>query len=275
MVSGKPDALKVAQLCLPASDGGKTGKTGGPRRQRDRSSLIFLATREVDFYVADMKSAARRYAAIAIMFILLGFRGSSAQAIQVDVEEFKRLAGEVADLRDANAAHQRRITQMQKEIESLRDALRESNERATSKMGDFTTREDLKKIAEKIQEVDQRREADRKLILEEFEKLGKTLAQPVERPDRGNSRKHSRDNEKKEPNSDAIAEKPIEGTFYPYKVKDGERLADIIKAYNTALKEKGLPSINIEQVRAANPKVNINRIFVGQEILLPVPEKKK
>ena len=222
-----------------------------------------LATLGPHFYVAFMKLAAR-------FLLFLALLSPSASYSQVDAEDFKRLAGEMADLREANSSHLRRITQMQKEIESLRDALRESHERATSKMGDFATREDLKKIVESIKDVDQKRESDRKLILEEFEKLGKSLAQPVERGNNG-GRKTTKE---KEPEKEAPAQ-PIEGTFLPYKVKEGQRLADIVKEYNAALKEQGRPSIGFEQIKRANPKININRILVGQEILLPVPEKKK
>jgi TolA-binding protein len=215
-----------------------------------------------------MNLAARWFIAFVLMALVSRTGFSQAELI----EEVKRLAGEVADLRDANATQTRRITQMQKEIDSLREALRESHDRATSKMGDFATREDLKKIIESIRDVDQKRESDRKLILEEFEKLGRTLAQPAERRS-SNSRRNSQEKEKeKEPEETAA----IEGTFLPYKVKDGQRLSDIIKEYNGALKEQGRPSVNLDQVRRANPKIkNINNIFVGQEILLPVPEKKK
>jgi hypothetical protein len=86
----------------------------------------------------------------------------------------------VADLREANTAQNRRMSQMQKEIDSLREALRESHEKSVTKMGDFATREDLKKIMDNVREVDQRRESDKKVILEEFEKLGRTLSQPIE-----------------------------------------------------------------------------------------------
>jgi LysM repeat protein len=212
-----------------------------------------------------------------ILILLLAFSfypRPSAEAVPVEVEELRRVNGELADIRDANVAYQRRLSQMQKEIESLRDALREVNERTTTKLADFTTREDLKKIAEKIEEVDQRREADRKLILEEFEKLGRSLAQPVERPERSSSRKRDREREK-EPEPEAAPEKPIEGTFYPYKVQSGQVLSDIISAFNKQLREEGRPTISMSQVKRANPKLNPDLIRVGDEILLPVPDKKK
>jgi biotin carboxyl carrier protein len=225
-----------------------------------------------------MNFAALRTAAWIALLCLAPCSKVFGQAGQVDLEDFKRLTGEVADLRDANLAQQRRMSQMQKEIDALREALRESNERGTAKMGEFTTRDDLKKMADKIQEVDQRREADRKLILEQFEQLGKTLAQPAEKPERPNRRRDKETKEPKErgnPTNEAGTTQPIEGTFYPYKVQDGQRLRDIVIAFNAKLKEEGRPPITMSQVKKANPKMNPDRILVGQEILLPVPDKKK
>jgi TolA-binding protein len=220
---------------------------------------------EEHFYVAVMTFALRVFLVTLACFPFAPASFGQAELI----EEVKRLAGEVADLRDANATQTRRITQMQKEIDSLREALRDSHERSMSKLGDYATREDLKKIVENIREVDQKRDSDRRLILEEFEKLGRTLSQPVERP---NNRRNATSAREKESEKEAA---PIEGTFLPYKVKDGQRLSDILKEYNTALKEQGIPPVTLEQVKRANPKLNVNRILVGQEILLPVPEKKK
>ncbi len=210
---------------------------------------------------------------LAALFVRLPVRSSAQSEL---LEEVKRLQGEVADLRDAGAAQNRRITQMQKEIESLREAVRESRERATAKMGDFATREDLKRIMESIRDVDQKRESDRKLILGEFEKLGKTLSQPqpAERTEHASSRKQSH-REKEKPKESEKEAAPVEERVLPYKVKDGQRLADIIKEYNGELKKQGLPPVSLEQVKRANPKMNINRILTGQEILLPVPDKKK
>ena len=214
-----------------------------------------------------MSFAVRSFLVLSLV-LPLGFSRTYAQAELV--EEVKRLAGEVADLRDANASQNRRITQMQKDMEGLREALRDSHERSITKLGDFATREDLKKIVDNIRDVDSRRESDRKVILEEFEKLGRTLKEPSERT--GSSTRRATKDKEKEVEKDPA---PIEGTFLPYKVKDGQRLSDILKEYNGALKEQGRPAVSIDQVKRANPKMNINRILVGQEILLPVPEKKK
>lgn len=205
-------------------------------------------------------------AAVSLCWLCLGSQVQGpAQAATVEVEEMKRLAGEVEDLREANAASLRKIAQLQTQVDSLRTALREATERNTTRMGDFVTREDLKKLAEKMQEVDQKRESDKSLILEELKKLGQTLAtpapatkpkhKPVELPDK--------------------TPEAREMTGYPHKVQNGESLSQIVAAYNAAFKEKGKKPITLDMVKKANPKININNIYVGQEILIPEPSDKK
>jgi septal ring factor EnvC (AmiA/AmiB activator) len=189
-----------------------------------------------------------------------------AQGLQVDLEEFRRLQGEVADLRDAKTADQKRISELNRKVEQLQTALRESNERTTIKLGDAITREDLKKIVDRIAEVDQSRENDKKVILEQFDKLTKIVAQPS-LADRA-SRSRPRDTEKEKETEQ------IEGTFIEHKVKDGDTLGEILEDFNAALKNEGRPSVSLSQVKKANPKVNLNRIRVGETILLPVPDKK-
>jgi hypothetical protein len=200
------------------------------------------------------------------------------QALQVDMEEFKRLAGEVADLKEANAAQQRRVRELQNQVDSLRAALRESNERSTTKLADFATREDLKKIVDSIREVDEKREKDNKLVLEQISQLGKTLATPVppitdtgKRPKR---RTEESSRETKESNDDTPAA-PIEGEFYEYTVQKNDIFSKIVSDWNSTLKEKGRKTVSYDDVKRANPKLNPNRIFEGQKILLPLPSDKK
>src|SRR5262249_12776231 len=84
-----------------------------------------------------------------------------ADTIQVDAEEFKRLVGDVADLRDANTALQRRVAQLESKADALQTALREANERSVEKFGSVANRDDLVKMSDKIRQLDQNREADR------------------------------------------------------------------------------------------------------------------
>ena len=195
-----------------------------------------------------------------------------AQGLQVDVEEFKRLQGEVADLRDANVAYQKRISELTRRIEKLQEDVREAHDRSTMKMGDLVTREELKKVIDRIAEVDEKREADRKIILEQFDKLEKALtsgASGSRSVNRGNTRERERETEK-EPKPEII-----EGKFLEYIVQKDESFSVILDRYNRQLKEEGLPTIRRADVEKVNPNLNPNRIFTGQMIRLPVPDKKK
>lgn len=200
-------------------------------------------------------------AATLLLFALLcSAPQGRAQGLQVDLEEFRRLQGEVADLRDAKTADQKRIAELSRKVEQLQSALRSAEERTTLKLGDAITRDDLKKIIDRIAEVDDRRENDKKVILEQFEKVTKIVAQPS----LGTKRTPAKEKEVEQ----------IEGTFIEHKVKDGDTFGQILQDFNVALKNEGRPTVTFSQVKKVNPKLDLNRIHVGQTILLPVPDKK-
>src|SRR5688572_18383267 len=180
---------------------------------------------------------------------------ASAQGLQVDLEEFKRLQGEVADLRDANVAYQKRITELTRRIEKMQEDVRESHDRSTMKMGDLATREELKKIIDRIADVDEKRESDRKLILDEIDKLGKTLSMPSLSTSRSGSTKNNNREREREPARDTKPE-IIEGKFIDYKVNADETFGGILENYNAHLKSQGLPTIRRADVTKVNPNLN-------------------
>ena len=55
---------------------------------------------------------------------------------------------------------------------------------------------------------------------------------------------------------------------YKYAVQPGDFVSTIVKAYN----EKGI-KVTVEQILKANPKLDPNRMRIGQEIIIPAPEK--
>ena len=159
-----------------------------------------------------------RFVSITVL-LLLSIKRPLADTIQVDAEEFKRLVGDVADLRDANTALQRRFAQLESRNEALQNALRESNERSIEKFGAVASRDDLSRMADKLREIDQKREADRKLILEQLEKLAATLSASAEI----SGPKGSKKSDAKEP-SLLASSKPIEGNFITYEIQPGDML---------------------------------------------------
>jgi TolA-binding protein len=226
----------------------------------------------------------RIFPVLVICTLLLGINSRAQQAGTVtidssDLEEIRRLMGRVADLEEAYNAQSRRMANLVAEIESLRSALRESNEVQNKRLIEMATREDLKKMAESIREVDRNRESDKKVILEAIERMGKELAKapPAVIPAAPDRTERPKPAEK--PARDLSKEKTTTTTnnelVYTHTVARGENLTLIINAYNNALKDQNKMPITLEMVRRANPKINLNNIYVGQEIIIPVPPDKK
>ena len=236
------------------------------RHKNSGTVHIFLACAARDFYVAYMKFAAATLFVFSLMYSVLT---AQAQSIQVDAEEFRRLQGEVADLRDGRLADSRKISELTRKVEQLQSSMRSAEERTTLKLEDSVTRDDLKKILDRVSEVDHQRESDKKVILEEVGKLAAALSRPTPK-----TPKVQRNGGDESTTRSEAKEEKIEGEFYPHKVQSGETFGEILQAYNAALKNDGRKPVTTTEVQKVNPKINLNRIRVGQEILLPVPPKK-
>jgi len=188
---------------------------------------------------------------------------AAAAAERAEAEERQRiLSATVADLAAAQSAQLKKITRLTEEIKSLREAA------ATTSTIKYATAEDLKNLAERLAELDKRREADKELILAEIAKLAKTLsAPPVSRP-----RPPKPAPAINSPPSDppkASGDLPV----LEYTVQKGDNsLTSIVIAYNEAAKAEGRKTITTQQVLDANPGLNPNRMKIGQKINLPVPK---
>jgi LysM repeat protein len=166
-------------------------------------------------------------------------------------ERFRRLNTTVEDLLGAQATLQKRIGALSDELRTVRD----EQERAPNR---YVRHDDLRKaldrLAEKIRELDQKREDDKRLILDEIRKLAQApLPEPP--PRRAKDR---------EPQPLAPAPGPMKG--YEYVVKSGDTLVAIIAAYQ----QSGV-KVTQAQVQKANPGLNPNRLGIGQKVFIPDP----
>ncbi|MBI3850821.1 MAG: LysM peptidoglycan-binding domain-containing protein [Verrucomicrobia bacterium] len=163
-------------------------------------------------------------------------------------ERYKRLSSAVDDLLAAQTEQQKRIAALAKEIESLRE--QQSRPRAN-----YASEEDLRHLAEKIQEIDRKRADDKELILKEISKLGKAITAPPPRS--------------KAPVTDTAPTATADrGKGYEYEVQSGDTLSVIVQAY----REKGI-KVTVDQILKANPKLEPTKLRVGQKIWIPSPEK--
>lgn len=169
---------------------------------------------------------------------------ASAIASREEAEErYKRMASAIEELQAGHAALRKRVLELEETVAKLKEELYRATNGVVSKA-------ELAALAEKIVELDKSRESDKKLILEQLEKLGASLK---------NLRVHT----PSPPKETATAEKG-----YEYVVQPGDTLSKIVKAYNDA----GI-KVTLKQVQDANPGLNPNALKVGQKIFIPAPGK--
>ena len=183
-----------------------------------------------------------------LAFMVCAARGQDA-ATQ---EQIGKLSGQIQDMLEAQAAQAKRINALEKEISDLRDKL---NQPAVN---DSASADDLKKLAEKVQEIDKKRQADNEQILKAIEKIGKAGGGSTRKPPTVAN--------------DNPAPTLPPGTKqkgYDYEIHAGDTLSAIAKAY----RDQGV-KVTTTQILAANPGLTPNNMKVGQKIFIPDPNAK-
>ncbi|NLH73636.1 MAG: LysM peptidoglycan-binding domain-containing protein [Verrucomicrobia bacterium] len=181
---------------------------------------------------------------------------ASADAIREEYEaRFRSISAKIDDILGIQATLQRRINDLSAEL----GALREEQSRIA---GQSVRPEDLRKLADKIREIDQKREDDKRIILEELRKLAQAPI-PEPKPRREETRKEETKKET-EP-----SQPPVPQKGYEYVVKEGDTLSAIVEAY----RQNGV-NVTVDMVLKANPNVKPKSLRVGQKIFIPDPALK-
>lgn len=177
-------------------------------------------------------------------------------------ERYKRMTAKVEDLEAAVQSFQQRFAAMAEEIRSLREELA----RAKNPGRDAALEETLKAHAKAIEEVDRKRQADNEKVIAEFERLGKRLLErPAPQPPRTKDPGTSTS-----PGTTAStgARNSSSEKGYEYTIRAGDTLSGLVLALG-----KQNPPIKVtqKQLREANPKVNWDRLSIGQKVFIPAP----
>lgn len=171
--------------------------------------------------------------------------------------ELDKLSGQIQDVQDALAAQDKRLDALEKKIGDLQDKVN------TPAGNDFASTDDLKKLAEQVQEIDKKRQEDNQKILDALEKIGKGGGGA------GVDLHHSSD----------VSTGPTGGTGnpapnaggpqqgYEYTILSGNTLSAIVKAYRA----QGV-KVTVSQILAANPGLSANNLIVGKKIFIPSPQ---
>jgi len=173
-----------------------------------------------------------------------GLGQDAATQSQID-----KLSGQVQDLLAGQEQQTKQLAALEKEISDLRDKVN------TPQVNDSASGADLKSLAEKVQEIDRKRQADRELILKQIEQLGKVAAAaPV----------HPKTKTAPAPAPDETAAPATPQKGYEYVVKAGDTLSLIAKAY----REQGV-HVTTTQILKANPGLDASKLYVGKKVFIP------
>ena len=188
---------------------------------------------------------------------VLGQDAAGIAAKQGADERYERMSADIQSLQTANEALLSKVSALEQEVSDLRA---QQAQVATS----TNLQDDLKELAEKIEEVDRKREEDKQAISEEIRKSIAGLEKSI-----GAAGVSHIAPQEQSPGSEPVG---AENGFV-YTVQEGDSLLAIIKAYNKDFKSKGLKPITLSQAMDANPKTDWNRMRVGQKIVIPRPEQ--
>ncbi len=183
----------------------------------------------------------------------------STQELQEKVE---RLSGDVERLTQDNLSLKNKISTLAEEMAKMREEVARANANANTGVQD-----DIKRLAEKIKDVDEARVKGNRDISNQIQKLGDDLETMIKKE---LSKKPSRPTHPIDEPKDTSDSTPQKG--YEYVIQSGDTLSTVLQAYNKEFKSKGMKTVTMQQVIDANPKVNWNSLQVGKKIFIPAPK---
>ena len=191
-----------------------------------------------------------------IWFLILSFSVVARAQDTATQQQIDKLSGQIQDMLAAQAAQEKRIEALEQQINNLGS---QANQVGAS---GFVSQDDLKKLAEQVQEIDKKRQEDNERVLKELEHLEKSLGA-------SSSQKSSPDiSLDTSPASLKSHSTPagVPQNGYDYTIRKGDTLLAIVKAY----RDQGV-KVTTDQILKANPGLDPKNLKVGQKIFIPVP----
>ena len=182
-------------------------------------------------------------------------RAAAIAAQEAAEERFKILNSAVEGVLASQAQQQQTIAVLSEDIRDLKTAARQQP--SGSK---FATREEVARLAEALQELDRKREADKKLILGEFDRLKKDLTDILNSGSRAGAGGGSR-------GADPAASTSDQGVYHT--IEAGNTLSVIADAYNREYNSKGLRT-SVDLILKANPKIKATSLRINQKVFVPL-----
>jgi len=201
---------------------------------------------------------------IILWLFVFAFAASTASIARAQdtatQQQIDQLSGQIQEYAKVLDLQEKRISSLEKKFNDLQDKL---NQPATAP--DTASAGDLKKLATQVQELAKKQQSDNDLILKEIEKLGKGGSGSA------SSRHSSGDSDTTSNPTTTSLTTAASGQQkgYEYPIQDRDTVAAIAKAYRA----QGI-KVTTEQIIAANPGLNPNKMIVGKKIFIPDPNAK-
>jgi nucleoid-associated protein YgaU len=184
-----------------------------------------------------------------LIVVLIAAPGvSRAQDAAVE-ERLNKLSAQIQDLIDAKDAQNKRIEELARQIRELQEQQSKPN-------ASYASQEEVRQLAGKLQEIDQKRQDDNELILKKIEGLGKALGVSAAKKAATTLPPSS------------VEGSPTSDKGYEYVIQSGDSLWAIVRAFN----EKNI-KVTEDQILKANPGLKADRLRVGQKIFIPAPPR--
>jgi LysM repeat protein len=168
-------------------------------------------------------------------------------------QQLDKITGEIQDVQDALAQQDKRISALEQKINDLQDKTSQPSG------NDYASADDLKKLAEQVQEIDKKREDDNQKILKALGKISRGGAiEP--------SHKSDDTTDVTPPPQTPQANQANQNGYY-YTIASGNTLSAIAKAYRA----QGV-KVTVEDILKANPGLSPNSLIVGKKIFIPAPQ---
>jgi LysM repeat protein len=190
-----------------------------------------------------------------LIFTFAAFTASSARAQDAATQQqLDKLSGQIQDLLDAQAAQDKRISALEKQVSDFGDKL------SQPAANNYASADDLTKLAGQLQELAKKQQDDNDLILKELDRLGKGggVSTTSHRPP---------DISTPAPTDNSTQAGPQKGYYYP--IASGDTISAIAKAYRA----QGV-KVTSSQILAANPGLDPKNLIVGKKIFIPDPNAK-
>jgi TolA-binding protein len=173
--------------------------------------------------------------------------------------QLDKITGDIQDVKDSLNSQDKRISDLEKKISDMQEKLN------TPAGNDFASADDLKKLAEQVQEIDKKRQQDNQKILDALEKLGNGKGGSFRRPAPDNPVNVNPGPAENTPPSTSNNGGPQNG--YEYTIAPGNNLTAIVKAYRA----QGV-KVTVDEILKANPGLDSKHLIVGKKIFIPAPQ---